>query len=384
VEYAITPPYSDEAMVSYMYEEMRARISWDPTIHIADDEKDLLLYVAIHQTLLKSNIATLRFRILTLYYPDWPGASNQKRIAEISDRLEEIIELIESKITHPVTSKLSLLLRRKAGVFRVLHDVIEAQPDEFPILMDKPDDLDHHISKALTKRTQIFKTKLKRTVFRAVLFLFLTKMLLALLLEVPYDFLVVHETSLLPLILNITFPPILLAFIGMTVTISEKKNKEDYRGAVRALLVGADHDYLNLRIKQSTFSTWSKIFYSVYWFTFVLTYGFIAIGLLAIGFNWLSVTLFLFFLSLVTFFGIRIRHSAREIVLSDARVGITGSLFDVFMLPIVQAGRWLSIRVAKINVFIYFFDFIVEAPFKVAVRFVEGWIAFVREKKEEI
>jgi hypothetical protein len=54
------------------------------------------------------------------------------------------------------------------------------------------------------------------------------------------------------------------------------------------------------------------------------------------------------------------------------------------LLPIVRAGAWLSIRVAKINVFIYFFDFILEAPLKVAIEFVESWLAFVREKKEEI
>ncbi len=384
IEYAITPPYSDEALVSYMYEEMKDRIAWDPLINISEEDKDLLLYIAVHQTLLKSNLATLRFRILTLYYPDWPGASNKKRISDLANQLDEVIELIEKKISHPVTSKLSILLRRKAGVFRVLRDLIEAQPDEFTVLMDRPDDLDHHVSRSLTKRTKVFKIRLRRTVLRAVMFLFITKMFLALVLEVPYDILIAHETSFLPLLLNITFPPLLLAFIGTTITISEKKNKADYRGAIRALLVGADHDSLNIRIKRSTFGTASKVFYGFYWFTFIVTYGLIAIGLISIGFNWLSVSLFLFFLSLVTFFGIRIRHSTREIVLSDARVGIFGSIFDLFMLPIVQAGRWLSVRVAKINVFIYFFDFIVEAPFKVAVRFIESWIAFVREKKEEI
>jgi hypothetical protein len=29
-------------------------------------------------------------------------------------------------------------------------------------------------------------------------------------------------------------------------------------------------------------------------------------------------------------------------------------------------------------------DFIIEAPFKMAIEVVESWIAFVREKKEDI
>ncbi|NBS69882.1 hypothetical protein EBT31_13355 [bacterium] len=60
------------------------------------------------------------------------------------------------------------------------------------------------------------------------------------------------------------------------------------------------------------------------------------------------------------------------------------NFLDVALLPIAQAGSWLSSKVSKINVFIYFFDFIIEAPLKVAIEFVEGWLTFVREKKEEI
>jgi hypothetical protein len=384
VEYAITPPLGDEALVSYMYEEMRERIEWDPHLNVPAEDRDLMLYIAIHSTLLKSNIATLRFRVLTLYYPDWPGACSEKRKKEIVTGLSSIIELIDKKMSHPVTQKLSLLLRRKCGPFRTIRDVVEANPTEFVNLIDQPDALDHHISKALTQRTNQFRGRLRRTVVRAVLFLFITKMILALILEVPYDFLVARATTMLPLLVNITFPPLLLSFIGITVGIPEQKNKEDYRGAIRALLVGADHELLNVRVKRVNFTTWSKVFGILYAITFVFVFSIIAVILAQVGFNWLSVTLFLFFLCLVTFFGIRIRGSTRDLVLSDAYTGIVGTVFDVFMLPIVRVGRWLSVKVAKINVFIYFFDFIIEAPLKIAIRFVESWIAFIREKKEEI
>jgi hypothetical protein len=384
IEYAITPPLGDEALVSYMYEEMRERIEWDPHFNLSQEDRDLMLYIAIHSTLLKSNHATLRFRLLTLYYPDWPGACSQKRVKEISEGLATIMALIEKIITHPVTLKLSLMLRRKCGPFRTIRDVILDGPEEFVGILDHPDALDHHVSKVLTQRTQEFRKRLRRTVFRAVLFLFITKMCLALILEVPYDFLVARATTVLPLIINVSFPPLLLSFIGITVGIPEQKNKEDYRGAIRALMVGADHELLNIRMKRPSFTTWSKIFTALYAITFVFVFSLIATLLTQIGFNWLSIILFLFFLCLVTFFGIRIRGSTRDVVLSDAYSGIVGTIFDVFMLPIVRAGRWLSVKVSKINVFIYFFDFIIEAPLKIAIRFIESWIAFIREKKEEI
>lgn len=384
LEYAITPPVYDEALVSYMYEEMQGRIFWDPKLAISDEDKDLRLYIAIHNILLKSNVATLRFRVLTLYYPDWPGASSPARIEEIAENLDSIIETIEKQLKNPVTQKLALLLRRKTGVFRVIHDILLEKSDQLPELLEDPEKLDREVSKYLKKRTKQFKIKLRRTVLRAVLFLFITKMLLALILEVPYDFLLLKETSILPLTINVLFHPFFLAFIGMTISIPEKRNAVDYISAIRALIVGADHDLLNIRIKRETFGTWGKVFSAVYTLMFMFTYGVLATILINLHFNILSITLFLFFISLVTFFGIRIRMSTKDVILSSARIGLFGSIFDVFMLPIVRAGRWLSFKVAKINIFIYFFDFIIESPLKVAIKFVEGWVAFIREKKEEI
>lgn len=384
IEYAITPPAAEEALVSYMYEEMRDRTFWDPKLALSDEDKDLRLYIAIHKVLLKSNLATLRFRVLTLYYPDWPGASTQARIEEISKNLDSIAETIEHQIHNPATVKLALMLRRKAGVFRTVKDVIEEHPEDFAKLLQEPDSLDREVVKALKRRTKDFRQRLRRTIVRAVGFLFITKMFLALIIELPYDLLIAHETSFMPLFVNVLFHPFFLAVIAATATIPEKKNAVDYIGAVRALVVGADHDLLNIRIKRESFGAWGKIFGAVYSLMFLFTYGVIAAFLFRVGFNILSVGLFLFFLSLVTFFGIRIRTSTKDIILSNARAGVFGSLFDVFMLPLVRAGRWLSLKVSKINVFIYFFDFIIESPYKVAVRFIEGWVAYIREKKEEI
>ncbi len=385
LDYAIVSHQNQELMVGYMYEQMRSRTEWDPSIVVTDEQKDLLLYIAVHKTLLKSDLATLRYRTLALYYPDWPGASTPSRIAEISEELDTVIASIDGQIEHPLIEKLSQKLRRQAGVFRVIKDVIEDNPTDFQVFVEsEPDLLGRSIWKALKKRTKIFRTRLRRTTIRAVLFLFITKMALAVILEVPYDLLMHGELFPIPLAINILFHPLFLAFIGMTVVVAERRNAEDYKAAVRALVVGSNHDYLNVRIGKSRFGTWSTIFSSVYALVFVLVYTAIGTMLYQLNFNAFSIGLFLFFLSLVTFFGIRIRSSTRDIVLSPQRRGVFGSLFDIIVLPIVHFGRWLSLKVSKINVFIYFFDFIIESPFKVAVRFIEEWLAFIREKKEDI
>jgi hypothetical protein len=383
IEGLIAQTPAEQALVAYMYEEMRKRTEWDPRLPVSDEQKDLRLYIAVHKTLLKSNPGMLRYRVLTLYYPDWPGAANDGLIQELAGNLKTVVDTVEGEIRDPLTERLSRLLRRRAGIFRVLGDAI--LKINKPEHLQDQDKIDEAVGQALAVRTSDFKTRLRRTVVRTVIFLFITKMLLALVLELPYDlFLAKEEVPLYPLFINILFHPLFLALIGLTISIPHKRNHSDYIAAVRALALGADNASLHLRVKYDVRSPWQNIYDASYILLFVGVYSAIAFGLTKIGFLWLSITLFLFFLSLVTFFGIRIRSSTREIVASDARSGLIGTVIDIILLPIVRAGSWLSSKVSKINVFIYFFDFIIEAPLKVAIEFIESWLSFVREKKDEI
>jgi hypothetical protein len=53
-------------------------------------------------------------------------------------------------------------------------------------------------------------------------------------------------------------------------------------------------------------------------------------------------------------------------------------------MPFVRIGKWMSVNFSRVNVFIFLFDVIIEAPFKVVVRFIQQWAGFIRRQKEEI
>ena len=53
-------------------------------------------------------------------------------------------------------------------------------------------------------------------------------------------------------------------------------------------------------------------------------------------------------------------------------------------MPILSLGQILSRGLAKLNFLTAFFDFIIEAPFKLVIEVIEEWISFVRAKREEI
>ena len=61
-----------------------------------------------------------------------------------------------------------------------------------------------------------------------------------------------------------------------------------------------------------------------------------------------------------------------------------GNVANFFYVPIVTMGKWLSESFSQINVFIFFLDFIIEAPFKLFVEMFEQWTAYVKERKEDV
>jgi hypothetical protein len=44
----------------------------------------------------------------------------------------------------------------------------------------------------------------------------------------------------------------------------------------------------------------------------------------------------------------------------------------------------LSSNISRINIFIFLFDFVLEAPFKLFVALLENIFGYVKEKREEV
>jgi hypothetical protein len=91
----------------------------------------------------------------------------------------------------------------------------------------------------------------------------------------------------------------------------------------------------------------------------------------------------MFFVTVVAFFGYRIRQSAKEYSLNE-RDGFFSPIIYFFFLPILSVGKFLSGELAKLNVLMVIFDFFIEAPFKIIFDIVEEWVRFVRSRKDDI
>jgi hypothetical protein len=74
----------------------------------------------------------------------------------------------------------------------------------------------------------------------------------------------------------------------------------------------------------------------------------------------------------------------KELMIVERRENLFTFLVDLFYMPIILVGKWLSSNVSKINVFIFIFDFILEAPFKIIVEIADDWTKYVRERRENM
>lgn len=387
IEYLLSPPSIDEALASVAYQELKKRVEWQASTLAAQD-RDLQLYIAVHRTVLKSNQATLRYRVLTLYYGAWRKAkAGDAVVKEVGMNLLKVIDSVERQIQHPAQDEMYRFVRRHAIVFHLLSDIARENPETVAASLQRGDmaAIDTALTKAAEARYALFRTKLKRTVVRAAIFLLLTKSILAVLVELPYEVFVLRTADYLPLLVNILFPPVLLMLIGLTVGIPKGKNTAKILEELHAIFgVGDDFSIIFKRKRSWGHGALWWIFNTLYVAILVLSIVLISWALGSLGFHGLSIFFFILFLSLVAYFGLRIRNTRRELVVIESSRGFFGTLADMFFLPIVRAGRWVALRAPRINIFLFFFDFIIEAPFKAAIDIVESWLGFLKEKQEEI
>lgn len=382
IEETLVPANKEKVFVRFMYEEMksRAEIISDK---MTEEEKNLQLYLAVNRSLIKSDKPMLEFLILKLWHPDWQN-DYQIFLPQFIDQISGIKNEIDKQINHRLTNKLLGFCRRYATMILILRDVIYKDLKSAGGLAEDPKLLESKIREVCQQKYSNTKRRLRTHIWRAIIYIFLTKMLLALILEIPFDMYILHTFSWTAAIINITFPPLLMILIASTIRTPSEKNTQAMINGIEDLLSSKAGDLQYIReTKRRNWFTW-LLFNLVYLVSFIVPFALIIYFLQKIKFSWLSILLFLMFASVVSFFGVRIRGLARELIVLRKRESITGEIFDFLTTPFIRMGRFLSLNFSRINIFVFIFDFMIEAPLKIILQAIEEWLAFFKEKKEDI
>lgn len=205
------------------------------------------------------------------------------------------------------------------------------------------------------------------------------------LLEIPYDIYYFHRVDWLPLCVNIAFPPLLMFASAALVNIPGPNNTEKLTTEIFRIVYAADANAISETQLKLTPSTPMHLTIRLLFTVMSLgIYAFVIWLLNSLGFNLISGILFFLFLSIVSFLVFRIRSTAGELLVVRDKEGIFYHMIDFIFLPFMRIGYWLASKLEGYNIFLFFLDFIIEAPFKLVLEVLGNWLAFVREKKEEI
>ena len=167
-----------------------------------------------------------------------------------------------------------------------------------------------------------------------------------------------------------------------TVKLPGESNTDKVAAGIQAVIEneGVDTVYVSTKTRDIT---QNRVFLFFYAFFFSLSFGVVLWILLELGFNWVSITLFMVFLCFVSYFGLRVRHRAREWMLEETSDSFMGLMWHLMTLPVVRTGRYLVTKLSSINVIVLFMDFILETPFKIILGSFDAFVSFVKETKTE-
>lgn len=383
IEECIAPAKKREALNNFVYQAMLSKIQIPE-----EDEKsvNILTYIAVERSFAQSDDPLILYHLIKLIQPQWFEATPQTVNSQLEELFNNIIQ-IEKLLKHRLSERLYRFMRKHNPSFLLLRDFFLEKGNQSRAIIQNEAELEATLSQIASRKYLEIGTKIRRAVVRSIIYIFLTKMIFALAIEVPVDLFITKKIDYLSVAINALFPPILLFFIAGFLRVPGSDNTDRLIGKIKKIL----YSFESLRDEPDIFTSHKKerrpmltaVFTIFYLGAFILSFGFITFVLTRLHFNIASQVIFIFFVTLVSFFAYRIRLSAKEYQIVE-RAGLLSPIVDFFFIPILRVGRALSSEIAKLNVFMFIFDFILEAPLKVIFEFMEEWFRFIRSKKDEI
>lgn len=384
IDVCLNPEDIADAVIEAMYQVTKPRIKLTGD-DLSIKEKNIQLYIAIHKSLVKSDDTIISFHLLNLYFDKWTYADNAV-IKVLATNIPSIYNTVYHHLRHPYQRKILQSIKEPVVTFQILHELILEHGDNLEDILIDPEKLQTEAKILINQKYNNIRDRVSRSSVRAIVYIFITKIALAMIFELPYEMYVIQEVNYINLIINATFPPLLMFFVTLSIIPPSKENTEKILENLNNLIYNKPEKSILCKLKTKYRKNFGYQIFYYFMFTllYAVVFGFIIYCLNRLNFNLLSGGLFLFFLTAVSFFAIKIRNSAKELYILKKKEGAISLLMNFFSLPVISAGRWMANRFRKLNLFAFVMDFIIEAPFKMFVAAFEDWMGFMREKKDEV
>jgi hypothetical protein len=372
VESIINAHRQDGAFIDVAYAYFEELLSQDKSLlkKVGKDEFGGALFVSVHKALLKSDIAAIRSALLDRYQVN-------------VDDLESYVSYnkkIDTLIDSPATDLLYHAVDRQGAPLRVIRHMIESRPD-FLKQFHKREVFLESFEQQVNHDYDTIGRRINRAIIRSVIFLIITKFIIGIAVEIPYDLWAHGMIEWQPLIINLLFPPLYMIMLRLTHTLPGYANTVALIDRVDTMFYGESTTLIK---RQSAARRYGPIFSFVYIIFGLVVFAAVMSGLLMLGFSLVHITIFFVFISAASFLGFRLSRLIRELEVVRSRSNGLTFIRDVVYLPFVVVGQWMSDKYSKVNVITLILDMLIELPLKTVLRLIRQWGAFIDERKDRI
>ena len=328
------------------------------------------LFMAVQQALLRADPAAIRLSLTTRYQVSLDHAAD---FARFNTQIDQIVAGTALK-------KLLQIVSRNGASFRIA--LLAANNDESAAeRLESDKSYSEQYNLAINETYKSVSQNISRGIVRSVIFLIITKFIIGIAAEVPYDIWVHGTVQWLPLVVNLALPPLYMIALRLTLLMPSSGNAHALNREITRILFEPTPSKPFIKGRQKTFGIgWN------------MAYGVIIIGVFTgvawllmhyAHFEWIHLVVFFLFISTASFLGFRLSRAIRDIETGDEAQTSVTTIRDFLYMPFVAVGRKINETYAKINIVSRFLDMFVELPLKTILSFVRRWSAFLSAKKDD-
>lgn len=385
IEMNLTRDKVQQEIVMDMFDILKENIKLPDNLPYQED-LDIQIYLGIARNFLNYDEDLLNFVVFKYYNKPWVKAQFED-VELVAQKIHVLYSTIEQQLKHPLKKQLDKIIKAYSLYFSILQETIEENPMKiYDQAVNNSKVFTSIIKENCERRFNRIKSKLWRSGFRSILYIFLTKSIFVFLLEIPAVKFFGEAVNPVTLAINIAFPAFLLFMMILFTWAPAQENTKKILSGIEEIVFDEKRKSNSIMLKKPVKRTFVMdfIFNLLYFCGFSFTIYVIIRVLTLVNFNWVSITIFLFFLMFVSFFSFRIKRDIKKFIIIESKEGFLGFLLDFFYTPIIATGKFLSDNASRVNIFVFIMDFIIEAPFRAFVDIFDAWLRYIKERKEDL
>jgi len=165
----------------YIFQTLKDKVKIED---VQTEQKDTYLFIAIEKAYRKSDQAYQRYHLFRLFYKPLANYTNDE-ISSLIPKLSDIFHKIDSLIKNPTVEKLVRFTRKQLPPFLIMFSLFRENKEKIDEILVNKSMLWTYVEKIAREKYALVRSRLNILAFRSLIYIFITKMLFALILEVP-------------------------------------------------------------------------------------------------------------------------------------------------------------------------------------------------------